>query len=588
MPVNSREAIRKTNMGSENSEILNGSHKTKIKSGIRGSSSPGVAFRIFDSSGDNVSELKSGIYPGSDSASFSNGTVSITREQPVKYPDHRIFAVDLAILSGSFLLAALYKPATANYLSGEYLTAFFVLLASWSFSSFYFRKYNIREKHQSLHFIRSILLSNFVALGSMLVVITLFWHAGYSRVMLFGTIGLATMIELFTGSIYRSLLQTTSMNGYDLFIPPARSSEIRQALVARNFPESTLESEIIKKAVAEECGKGIYSFMQRYLDGECNRTLFISTGSRINIEMHPSLAFLAIVNMKRVNDIKFINKFFEVVNRKLPVGGTFIGCAETKDQRKERIMMKYPPLLNRAIYALDYLLKRVFPKFVLTRKIYYFLTRGQNRVVSRAELLGRLYSCGFELINDEIVNGLYCFAVKKVKSPVYDLNPTYGPFIKLRRVGKDGRIIRVYKFRTMHPYAEYLQDYIFKNNNLENGGKYKNDFRVTTLGRLMRCLWIDELPMIFNLLKGDVKLVGVRPLSMNYFCLYDKELQEKRIKFKPGLIPPFYADMPGTLDEIQASEYRYLQNYENRPFFTDLDYFRRAFINIAIKKARSR
>jgi lipopolysaccharide/colanic/teichoic acid biosynthesis glycosyltransferase len=104
----------------------------------------------------------------------------------------------------------------------------------------------------------------------------------------------------------------------------------------------------------------------------------------------------------------------------------------------------------------------------------------------------------------------------------------------------------------------------------------------------MRCLWIDELPMIVNLLKGDVKLVGVRPLSMNYFCLYDKELQEKRIKFKPGLIPPFYADMPVTLDEIQASEFRYLQNYENRPFLTDLDYFRRAFINIAIKKARSR
>jgi lipopolysaccharide/colanic/teichoic acid biosynthesis glycosyltransferase len=587
-------------MGSENSDIRNGSHMN-IKSGVRDSRSPGVAFRFLDAGGALVSELISDIYTD-DITTIGTGTGSINRKcsgkevnpklKAISADLHKkkltIFTVDIAILSCSFLLAALYKPATANYLSGEYLTAFSILVACWSISSFYFRKYNIRKKHRPLHFINSVLLSNFVALGAILVVITLLWHSGFSRIMLFGTVGLATMIELFTGSFYRSLLRTATINGYDPFNPPARSSEIRQALVARNFPESTLESEIIKKAVAEECGKGIYSFMQRYLDADCSRTLFISTGSRINIEMHPSQAFLAIVNMKRVNDIKFINKFFETVNRKLPVGGTFIGCAETKDQRKERIMKKYPPLLNRMFYTLDYLLKRVFPKFVLTQKIYYLLTRGQNRVVSRAELLGRLYSCGFELINDEIVNDLYCFAVKKVKSPVYDLNPTYGPFIKLRRVGKDGRIIRVYKFRTMHPYAEYLQDYIFKNNNLENGGKYKNDFRVTTLGRLMRSLWLDELPMIFNLLKGDVKIVGVRPLSMNYFSLYDKALQEKRIKFKPGLIPPFYADMPGTLDEIQASEFRYLQNYENRPFLTDLDYFRRAFINIAIKKARSR
>ncbi|MFP4367443.1 MAG: sugar transferase [Bacteroidales bacterium] len=140
----------------------------------------------------------------------------------------------------------------------------------------------------------------------------------------------------------------------------------------------------------------------------------------------------------------------------------------------------------------------------------------------------------------------------------------------------------------MHPYAEYLQDYIFENNNLDNGGKYKDDFRVTSVGRLMRALWIDELPMLFNLLKGDVKLVGVRPLSSNYFNLYDAELREKRIRFKPGLVPPFYADMPGTLEEIQQSELRYLQASEKSPFLTDLRYLRKAAWNIVIKKARSK
>jgi len=103
----------------------------------------------------------------------------------------------------------------------------------------------------------------------------------------------------------------------------------------------------------------------------------------------------------------------------------------------------------------------------------------------------------------------------------------------------------------------------------------------------MRKLWIDEFPMIINVLKGEMKIVGVRPLSKQYFELYSRELQEKRILFKPGLIPPFYADMPGTLEEIQASEMKYLEAYEKKPWKTDWRYFWKAMRNILFKKVRS-
>jgi lipopolysaccharide/colanic/teichoic acid biosynthesis glycosyltransferase len=139
----------------------------------------------------------------------------------------------------------------------------------------------------------------------------------------------------------------------------------------------------------------------------------------------------------------------------------------------------------------------------------------------------------------------------------------------------------------MHPFSEYLQDYVFKRNNLEKGGKFKDDFRVTTIGKILRKFWLDELPMIYNMLKGDMKLVGVRPLSRQYFGLYTEELKAKRNKFKPGLIPPFYADMPKTLEEIMDSEMRYLTTYEKRPFRTDWKYFWKAMYNIFIKRARS-
>ena len=164
----------------------------------------------------------------------------------------------------------------------------------------------------------------------------------------------------------------------------------------------------------------------------------------------------------------------------------------------------------------------------------------------------------------------------------------YGSLVKLNRVGKDGRKFQVYKFRTMHPYSEFLQQYIYERYSLQEGGKFNHDIRVTTLGRFLRKYWIDELPMFINLLKGDMKLVGVRPLSKQYFSLYSPELQELRVKFKPGLLPPFYADMPKTLDEIQESEMRYLRKCEQQGVFrTDWHYFWRIIYTIIFKRARS-
>jgi lipopolysaccharide/colanic/teichoic acid biosynthesis glycosyltransferase len=139
----------------------------------------------------------------------------------------------------------------------------------------------------------------------------------------------------------------------------------------------------------------------------------------------------------------------------------------------------------------------------------------------------------------------------------------------------------------MHPFAEYLQEYVYNKSDLDKGGKFKDDFRVTTLGRFFRKFWLDEFPMFINLFSCDMKLFGVRPLSEHYFSLYSRELQEKRIKTKPGLIPPFYVDLPKTLDEIQASEMKYLDAYEKHPLLTDFKYFWKAVWNIVFKQARS-
>jgi len=179
------------------------------------------------------------------------------------------------------------------------------------------------------------------------------------------------------------------------------------------------------------------------------------------------------------------------------------------------------------------------------------------------------------------------FILKKTKAPCTDPSPTYGPLIRLKRKGKDGKTIYLKKLRTMHPYSEYLQDYVYQTNALQEGGKFSNDFRVTTWGKVFRKMWLDELPQLINFFEGDLSLVGVRALSDHYFYLYPKEMQELRIKLKPGLIPPFYADMPKSFEEIVESERRYIMKKMEKPFKTDWVYFWKSVWNIVIKGARS-
>ena len=93
--------------------------------------------------------------------------------------------------------------------------------------------------------------------------------------------------------------------------------------------------------------------------------------------------------------------------------------------------------------------------------------------------------------------------------------------------------------------------------------------------------------MIINWIKRELKLVGVRPLSEDYFGRYPQDLKELRVKTKPGLVPPYYVDLPVTFDEICNSERKYLNQYFQNPFKTDIKYLFSALWNIFIRGKRS-
>ena len=348
-----------------------------------------------------------------------------------------------------------------------------------------------------------------------------------------------------------------------------------------NFVSNTTNDEIVN------CPK-LLNFIKLYFDLSSKSNYLTTNPDEIILEKLTYGKFSSILNLKKVNDIRYINKFFETINSILPNSGLYLGKLITYPHRRSAILKKYPPALNKIIYFLDYIFSRLLPKIPISKKIYFFLTRGKGRVMSRAEMYGRLYSCGFEIIDEKSINQFLYFVAKKVKEPYYDKNPTYAPLISLDRIGKNGKIFKAYKLRTMHPFSEYLQEYIYNRNKLQEGGKIKNDFRISPIGRILRKFWIDEIPMLLNVIKGEMKLVGVRPLSKHFYSLYDEDLQQKRKKYKPGFIPPFYVDLPKTMTEIMESERKYLDLYDQSPFITDVKYFFKAFKNVLFKGARSK
>ena len=345
----------------------------------------------------------------------------------------------------------------------------------------------------------------------------------------------------------------------------------------------------IFKATKSLDPKGIEDWLDEHMNQFEDTTFVVNTDSGASLDglkpHHPEL----IINKMALTRIRHLNTFLNKANEALENGGYLWVHSRTARLKREVMLKAHPGFGGRVRYYLHYLWHRVLPKLKWTRWFYFWVTKGQNRTYHRVELLGRMYRAGFEVIDERFHRGEYYILGRKFRAPIWDDDPTCGPLVKLNRVGYHGKMIGVYKFRTMYSYSEYIQEYVYQHRRLDKTGKFYHDYRVNAIGAFLRKTWLDELPMVVNMLKGEMKLVGVRPLSQQFFNLYTPEMQELRIKTKPGLLPPLYyeKEQPETLEGIQESERRYIESYLKHPFVTDWKYFWGIVGNILLKRKHS-
>ena len=503
---------------------------------------------------------------------------------------------DIVILAISFLIVISTKPSGLKGYLPSHSIFFAGLAVIWLSVSLLNGKMHRGRIVNYTSLFSLVITSNVIALSITALLMYTIREYDYSRTVVLGTAIVATLLELIIGSLYIAFKKATlqdyenysdykiskKKNEHELVNRVNGNGRKKESVTAMEVNPAVLRA--IEKEAGEEMAQAILKISGTRLN---NRTAVVSTTTAFNISTLPNEKYDYIINLRRINDIIKLNDFLDEVNAKLENEGLFLGCVETKDQRKARLLKKYPPVLNYIYYSFDFIVKRVFPKIKFTRGLYKFLTHDSNKVLSRAEALGRLSRAGFMISQESFIGNNLCIEAIKIGNPIPMNGINYGPIIALPRIGKKGDLIKVYKLRTMHPYSEYIQDYIYKQHDLQDGGKFSDDFRITSWGAVCRKVWLDELPMLVNLFKGNMKLVGIRPLSRHYFELYCKELRVRRIEYKPGLIPPFYADIPKDLDAIQESENRYLNSYDKHPFLTDFRYFWKSMWNIFFRHARS-
>lgn len=145
----------------------------------------------------------------------------------------------------------------------------------------------------------------------------------------------------------------------------------------------------------------------------------------------------------------------------------------------------------------------------------------------------------------------------KIESP--------GPiFFKHKRVGRNGRIFNMYKFRSMYIDAEAQKAKLLEKNKMQGLlFKMDNDPRITKIGKFIRKTSIDELPQFWNILKGDMSLVGTRPPTLDEYRQYTAQYK-RRLSFRPGLTGIWQSSGRNNIvdfQEVLKMDLEYIENW---------------------------
>ena len=194
--------------------------------------------------------------------------------------------------------------------------------------------------------------------------------------------------------------------------------QIRNKRFARELTNDHHTSKI-KKEIEKVSGIEAFMYFESFIDVTSKNTYVFDNPEKCSKseKLHD---VKNLVCLSKINDIRYINKHLELINSKLPMEGVFIGCLETLTARRFKKKINKFPLFDEFYFGAEFFFQRIVPKLSFTKKHYFDFTKGNDRLLSKAEGLGRLVSCGFKIMDYKSINGLIYFIVKKIDTPKFD------------------------------------------------------------------------------------------------------------------------------------------------------------------------
>ena len=281
--------------------------------------------------------------------------------------------IDIVILTISFLFLIWTKPASLRSYLPSHTPFFLALVLMWIVVSLLNGKMDKSRIINYTSLFTRILTSNFIAISILALVMYSIRSYNYSRTIVLGTALIATFLELIIGSVYMAFKKAVLQN--EEFEKKPSELDLVNGLNWNGVrgDEHSAVNPRIALAIEKECGSEMaLAILKMTCSNFSDRMAVLSTTTAFNISSLIKDKYDYIINLHKLNDIKKLDPFLDAVNAKLEMKGYFFCVVETKDQRKTRLLNKYPPLLNYIYYFFDFIVKRILPKLKFTRGIYMF------------------------------------------------------------------------------------------------------------------------------------------------------------------------------------------------------------------------
>ncbi|MGN1112229.1 MAG: sugar transferase [Acutalibacteraceae bacterium] len=213
-------------------------------------------------------------------------------------------------------------------------------------------------------------------------------------------------------------------------------------------------------------------------------------------------------------------------------------------------------------------------------------TENEVKIQRKSKLLYRFIKRAFDVVSTSVVLILFSpvFLIVSILIKADDKGPV---IFKHNRIGKNGKAFGVYKFRSMKDGADKVENFLTPEQLEEYRKEFKldNDPRITKIGNFLRKTSLDELPQLMNILKGEMSVIGPRPIIENEFKYYTEDEKALILSLKPGLTGYWqaYARNDATYETGERQEME-LYYAENASVWLDIKILFKSVVSVVCRK----